>query len=140
MPFHRLDRVGFRARLGAVTAFACAFALAGCGGNGNGNENTIPRDAGADIVAQLDQLKAQVEAGECETAAATADSIEDTISGLPSDVDGKLRETLQTASGNLQTQTRDPNQCEEPPEEPEPDPEPPPGATGIEGATGEEEG
>jgi hypothetical protein len=137
--FHTLARVGTSARFGAVAAFACALAIAACGENGSGQEGTIPQNAGDNIVAQLDTLKGQVEAGECDAAQETADLIEEAISNLPNDVDGELRETLQTASGNLQTQARDPEQCEEP--EAPPPPPPDTGASGAEGvATDEDEG
>ncbi len=125
-----------RKRFGAMAVFACVIALAACGSGGDDVESTIPQDAGAEILAQLDQIEAEVEAGECEAAQATADELNTRIESLPEDdVSGELRETLLTASGRLQEQTRDPEQCEEPELPP-----PPTGATGETGVLEEDEG
>jgi hypothetical protein len=125
---HRLACVlGKRATLGAMSTIACALAMSACGGNDE--EGTIPEDQGNQIVALLDQLDQRVDDGNCAGAQATAQEIVNRVEALPQAVDGELRETLVTASDNLVSQTRDPDQCQEaedPLEEPS-------GATGEEG-------
>ncbi len=125
---HTLARVlGKRATLGAMSTIACALAMSACGGKDE--EGTIPQDQGDQIVALLDQLDQRVDDGNCVAAQATALEIVRRVEALPEEVDGELRETLVTASGNLVTQSRDSDQCqeaEEPLEEPS-------GATGEEG-------
>ena len=125
---HTLARVlGKRATLGAMSTIACALAMSACGGEDE--EGTIPQDQGDQIVALLDQLDQRVDDGNCVAAQATALEIVRRVEALPEEVDGELRETLVTASGNLVTQSRDSDQCqeaEEPLEEPS-------GATGEEG-------
>ena len=113
-------------RFGAMAAFACALALAACGGESD--EGTIPQGDGDEILAQLEEVEAQVEAGECDDAQVTAGAVADAIASLPDEVDGELRQTLITASGRLLEQTRNPEQCVEP----EPTPT---GASGVEGVT-----
>lgn len=124
---HTLARVlGKRATLGAMSTIACALAMSACGGNDE--EGTIPQDQGDQIVALLDQLDQRVDDGNCVAAQATALEIVRRVEALPEEVDGELRETLVTASGNLVSQSRS-DQCqeaEEPLEEPS-------GATGEEG-------
>ena len=116
----------------AMATLGCVFALASCGSEEE--EPTIPTDQGDAILAQLEQLDQQVQAGDCAAAEQTALGIQETIQGLPVDVDGELRETLVSASGNLVAQTRDDEQCEEEEEEP-----PPTGATGEVGVLEEED-
>lgn len=133
--FHTLARVpGIRARFGAMAALACALALAACGGESD--ERPIPQGDGDAILAQLEEVEAQVDAGECDAAEATAGAVADAIASLPEDVDGELRQTLITASGRLLEQTRDPDQCVVPPE---PEPEPPPTGTTDGGGVLEED-
>ncbi len=132
---HRLARVrGFRATLGAMAATTCLFVLASCGSEDE--EPTIPADQGDQILAHLDQLEERVNDGECTAAEATARSLQQAIQNLPAEVDGELRETLVRASGNLVSQTRDPDECQD--AEEEPPEEPVPGATGAEGVLEEE--
>ena len=134
---HRLARVqGFRATLGAMATLTCLFGLAACGSEEE--ERTIPADQGDQILAHLDQLEERVNAGECALAEETALSLQQTIQNLPAEVDGELRETLARASGNLVSQTRDPDQCEEAEEKVKEPEEPIPGATGAEGVLEEE--
>jgi hypothetical protein len=123
---HRLARVlGKRATLGAMSTIACVATLAACGGKDE--EDTIPQDQGDQIVALLDQLDQRVDDGNCVAAQATALEIVRRVEALPKEVDGELRETLVTASDNLVSQSRDPDQCQE---AEEPLEEEPSGATG----------
>ena len=127
----RLARVlGKRARLGAVAAIACAGALAGCGGNDE-PEASIPTDAGNAILMHLDQVRAQLDAGNCDGAEDSAQNVRDAIGNLPADVPDDLEEALVKASDNLVEQTQ--SDCKEKEQVVPPPPEPPTGATGAEG-------
>jgi len=122
---HTLDRVpGIRAKLGAMLAIACAIAVSGCG-NGDEEEGSIPSDAGDAIISQLDDLDAQVEAGKCDDAEATAQGVQAAVAGLR-DLEADLEQALVRATDNLVLQTRE--DCEEP------EPPPPRIPTGVRGA------
>ena len=128
---HRLARVlGKRATLGAMSTIACAIALASCGEGSDEDEGTIPKQTGDAIVAKLDVVQQQFDAGECDAAEASAAQVQAAIAGLDSNVQGDLEEALVKASANLVTLVRD--ECE-PAEEKLPD-EPDTGASGEEGA------
>lgn len=125
---HTLARVlGKRARLGAMSATACALVFAACG-DSDEPEPSIPQPAGDAIVAALDRVEERVEAGQCDAAQGTAQNIRDAIAALPAGVPEDLKQALIQGSDNLIEQTQD--QCE--PTEP-PEPEVPTGATGETG-------
>lgn len=130
---HRLARVlGKRATLGAMSTIACAAALAACGEGSDEDEGTIPKQTGDAIVAKLNVVQQQFDAGACDDAEASATQVQAAIAGLESNVKGDLEEALVKASANLVTLVRD--ECEPAEEKEPPDDEPPTGATGEEGA------
>ena len=136
-PPHRLAGVpGKRARLSAMSAIVCLGAVVGCGGEEE-PENSIPAEAGNAILTQLEEVRSQFEAGNCDAAEEIAVGVRDQIESLPADVPDDLEEALVQGSDNLIAQTRE--DCEQ--KEPEPEPVPPPtGVTGEEGVHAGEDG
>lgn len=128
---HRLARVpGKRATLGAMSTIACAAVLVACGEDDE-LDPSIPPERGPEIVEALERVRDRVEAGDCDGAEATAQSVRDAISALPAAVPDELQQALVQGSDNLIQ--RIPEQCEPAEEDLEPAPEPEPGATGAEG-------
>ncbi|MDQ3727966.1 MAG: hypothetical protein M3355_00090 [Actinomycetota bacterium] len=103
-----------------MCAIACVATVAGCGGGDEDPEGSIPSETGNAIVNQLDELDAQVEAGKCVDAEATAQGVQAAVAGLQ-DLEEDLEQALVRASDNLVIQTRE--DCEVP------EPEPPPTGT-----------
>jgi hypothetical protein len=120
-----------------MSAIVCLGAAVGCGGGDEANDS-IPAEAGNAILTQLEEVRSQFEAGNCEAAEEIALAVRDQIEDLPADVPDDLEEALVQGSDNLITQTRE--DCEQ--KEPEPEPEPVPPPTGVTGEDGvlEEEG
>jgi hypothetical protein len=110
---------GIRASSSALAVATCAAALAACGGNDEGGP--IPREAGNQLIDQLDQIQTLVDEGLCDEAQQTAVAFATGVNELPEEVDGELRDRLVEASGNLESLTTD--QCTP--------------ATGATGETGE---
>jgi len=94
------------------------------------DQGTIPQDQGNAVLEQLETVQAQLDAGDCDGAEATAIDIQETLANIGQEVSEELEAALVEASGNLTDQTR--TQCE-PVEEPPP-PVEPTGATGEEGS------
>jgi hypothetical protein len=99
---------GFRALTSALAAAACAAGLAACGGEDEGGP--IPADEGNQLIATLDEIEAEVQAGDCERARELAVVVAENVSTLPID-DAELRDALVTATGNLVELAEDPEQC-----------------------------
>ncbi|MDQ2676646.1 MAG: hypothetical protein M3Y34_07530 [Actinomycetota bacterium] len=116
-----------------MSTIACAAVLVACGGDDE-PDPSIPEERGPEIVAALERVRERVEAGDCDGAEETAQSVRDAISALPAEVPDDLQQALVQGSDNLIQ--RIPDQCEpaEKDREPEPEPEPETGATGAEGA------
>ena len=99
---------------------ACAVGLAACGGDEEGGP--IPQDAGATLIAQLDQIESAVQQGQCDTANEIALAFAAGVNELPPEVTGELRTRLVEASANLEDLSQ--TQCATP-------------DTGASGETGE---
>ncbi|HYH61748.1 MAG TPA: hypothetical protein VD766_07770 [Solirubrobacterales bacterium] len=123
------------ARVGAACAIALAPSLSACGGEED--LGTIPQAEGDAVLSQLDELRGQLDAGDCDAAEATGQDIRDNIESISQDVSEELEQALVQASDNLASLTR--TDCQEPeePEEPEP---PPPTGTSDDGTVLEDEG
>ena len=103
---------GIRAISSALAVAACAGTLAACGGDDEGGP--IPRDAGDQLLGQLDQIQELVDQGSCSEAREVAASFAEGVDQLPAEVDGELREQLVRASGNLVELTESGDQCTPP--------------------------
>jgi hypothetical protein len=103
---------GTRAISSALAVAACAGTLAACGGDDGGGP--IPREAGDQLIGQLDQIETLVDQGNCAEAQEVAASFAEGVDQLPAEVDGELREQLVRASGNLESMTQDTDQCTPP--------------------------
>jgi len=106
-------------RVPVVLLVAALIALAGCGRD---NPALIPTDDAERLTALVNEIAGQVQAGECETAAATAAELGDAIEALPDRVSNRLERNL--GEWTERVQTRVPRDCE--PAEPAPTPTPTP--------------
>jgi hypothetical protein len=97
-----------------VVAFACAAAVAGvsaCGGEDE-PEPSIPREDAEGLVAELDEVRANVDEGSCIVAGEQAEEFLARVDELPSDVDEDVRDALEDGGNQLVSLTSDPDQCE----------------------------
>lgn len=146
-----------------LAVFAAALVIAGCGGDGGGE--AIPADEAEGLLAAVDDVQGEAQAGDCESAQAAAEELRDRVEALPGEVDDDTRGALEDASdrvnllvgtevcggatgieGQVDEETEPPPTEETAPEEkqepPEPDedepPEQPKGEGRVDGPPGQE--
>jgi hypothetical protein len=85
---------------GTRTALAAlvAAAIAGCGSS---DDKSIPPDASDQLIAQLNQVEEQVDAGQCELAQGGATVFQTKVGDLPSSVDSDTKKDLSTLADKL---------------------------------------
>jgi hypothetical protein len=85
---------------GPRTALAAlvAAAITGCGSS---DDKSIPPDASDQLIAQLNQVEDQVNAGQCELAQGGATVFKTKVSDLPSSVDSDTQKDLTQLADNL---------------------------------------
>jgi hypothetical protein len=112
---------GRRTPLAALAAATVAVAVSGCG---SGDDDSIPKSASDQLIAQLNEMEGYVNDGDCELAQGQATQFEDSVQGLPSEVDSEVKGDLTKLADNL-VELADSDECAAPEE----------GATGPSGAT-----
>ncbi len=85
-----------------------ALALAGCG---SGDDGTIPEGDGNELLALLDALQSDVEAGDCETIDDRAAQVQTQVQALPAEVDSAVKTELLDAAAQLENLSADPPEC-----------------------------
>ena len=98
-------------KLTAVAAIAAATTLAACGGDSE-PEPSIPLEDAEALVATLDEIRANVDAGSCTVASGEVQEFEDELNQLPGDVDDEVRDQLQRGALHLAELVDE--QCDEP--------------------------
>ncbi len=117
-PIDRIWRVIAASRLAAMPgrlqmtllAGVCALTLGACGSDEAG---TIPKENSSSLVATLDAIQGEVDAGNCELAGESAQAFVDGVNLLPAEVDDEVKQGLQDAANQLRKLTADPTQCED---------------------------
>ena len=90
-----------------------AGALVGVAGCGNSSPDpSIDRTEAATLLAQLQEIQANVEVGSCLVAADRTDTLIADISELPSSVNDQVKSALDNGANNLKLLLSDPDQCE----------------------------
>jgi hypothetical protein len=98
---------GRRTPLAALAAATVAVGLGGCG---SGDDDSIPKSASDQLIAQLNEMEATVSEGNCALAQGQASRFEDSVRGLPSDVDPEVKGDLTKLADNL-VELADSAQC-----------------------------
>jgi hypothetical protein len=98
-----------RAPIPHLLALVCGFALAvavatGCGGD---RSNLIPQQRASDLVGQLDDIKSQIDAGDCSGLATKVDTFHDDATSLTKPVDSRLRKRINDGVKSLQAHAVD---------------------------------
>lgn len=94
----------------AALAVALSMGILGCGDDNT--EPSIPLEDAQDLVAELDEVRANVEEGSCLVAADQAEEFLGRVDELPSDVDEDVRDALDDGGNRLVSLLSDPDQCE----------------------------
>jgi hypothetical protein len=71
----------------------------GCGAD---RSNLIPGQRASDLTGQLDDIKADIDAGACDGLSAKVDRFHDDATGLPNTVDARLRRRINDGVQSLQ--------------------------------------
>ncbi len=100
----------------AAAALAAVVGLSACGDDEP--EPSIPLSGAQTLIATLEEIQANVDAGSCLVAADKVDELRSEIDDLPDEVDEDLRGELENGADRLSILVNDPDQCERP-EEPE---------------------
>ncbi len=100
----------------AAAALAAALGLSACGDDEP--EPSIPSSDAQTLMATLEEIQANVDAGSCLVAGDKVDELRSEIDDLPDEVDEDLRGGLENGADRLSILVNDPDQCERP-EEPE---------------------
>jgi hypothetical protein len=98
-----------RAPIPHLLALACGFVLAvfvatGCGGD---RANLIPSQRASDLVGQLDDIKSQIDSGDCSGLATKVDTFHDDATSLTKPVDSRLRKRINDGVKSLQAHAVD---------------------------------
>ncbi|HEY6758410.1 MAG TPA: hypothetical protein VI318_02930 [Baekduia sp.] len=98
-----------RAPLPHLLALVCGFALAvlvatGCGGD---RSNLIPSQRADELVGQLDALKEQIDAGDCDGLTTKLATFHDDATSLSGNVDSRLRARINDGVQSLQAHAAD---------------------------------
>jgi hypothetical protein len=101
-----------RASLPHLLALLCGFALVvlvatGCGGD---RSNLIPSQRAQDLVGQLDDIKAKIDAGDCDGLESKLTTFHDDATSLPGQVDSRLRKRINAGVTSLRAHAVD--QCQ----------------------------
>jgi hypothetical protein len=84
---------------------------AGCGGD-DSPDPSIDREDAATLLAELEEIEANVEVGSCFVAADRTDSLISSIDELPDTVDEDVKAALDNGANNLRLLLADSDQCE----------------------------
>jgi hypothetical protein len=87
-----------------------ALAISGCG---SGNDGTIPPNDAETLLNLLSAVQTEAAQGECELAQDHAQEFVSAVGNLPSDVDPKVADELDSAATNLDQLAKDPSECTE---------------------------
>jgi hypothetical protein len=99
-------------KIGAVIAVAgVAAVVVGCGGEDE-PEPSIPLEDATGLVAELDEVRENVEVGSCVVAQEQAEEFLARVDDLPSDVNDEVRDALEDGGNRLVSLATDPSQCE----------------------------
>ena len=93
----------------AVIAAASAGAV-GCGDNSN--QASIPPDDAQQLIDKLDEIRSNIDQGSCFVASDKTDEFVSEVEALPSDVNGDVKQALESGAANLQNLLADPNECQ----------------------------
>jgi hypothetical protein len=109
-PTRPLSRLAAMAGRTQISLLLCAFAfgIAGCGGS---SEGSIPQEQAGDMLALLDTLQTDVQAGECDHVTGTADEFASRVQQLPSEVDSDVRNELTKAAAHLDELAGEASSC-----------------------------
>jgi hypothetical protein len=108
-----------RTRLAAVPtpgrrALSTALALAAAGLGACGSEDgTIPPQDAEALLAQLEEVEAAVEDGNCTSAQTDVSQLTAEVNALPKEVGVETKDSLRRLSENLSELVNDPEQCDE---------------------------
>jgi hypothetical protein len=100
--------LGPRKIAAGLAVAALAAASAGCG---SGDDKSIPSSESEQLIAQLNEVEAQVSAGRCELAQGGAQQFHESVDQLPSEVDSETKSDLTKLADNLVELANDPGQC-----------------------------
>ena len=106
-PMSRLAAMAGRTQISLLLC-AFAFGIAGCGGSSDGS---IPQEQAGDLLALLDTLQNDVQAGECDHVTGTADEFASRVQQLPPDVDSDVRNELTKAAAHLDQLAGEASSC-----------------------------
>jgi outer membrane murein-binding lipoprotein Lpp len=98
-----------RSTLIAVALVPAALLLGGCGSNDNSKQELTSATASS-LQSKLDQVQQAVDGRDCSGAAQEVAALRRQVQGLPSRVDGKLRDALDSSARRLETLVAD--QCQ----------------------------
>src|SRR6185295_7115793 len=98
-----------RSILVAVALVPTALLLGACGSNDDSKQELRSATASA-LRSKLDQIQQSVSNSDCSTAATQAAALRQSVQDLPSRVDGKLRDALDSSARRLETLVAD--QCQ----------------------------
>jgi hypothetical protein len=110
VPVRPMSRLAAMVGRTQISLLLCAFAfgIAGCGGSSDGS---IPQEQAGDLLALLDTLQTDVQAGECDHVTGTADEFASRVEQLPSDVDSDVRNELTKAAAHLDQLAGEASSC-----------------------------
>ncbi len=98
-----------------ISLLAATLLVAGCGGSDSTQDITgepfLQEDAEAYDV-QLDNVAELVAAGDCEGAVQKVNTLSETVSTFPADVDGGLKDDLRELLDRLSSQISEDDRCE----------------------------
>jgi len=98
-----------RSTLIAVALLPAALLLVACGGNDNSKQELTSATASS-LRSKLDQVQQSVGSHDCSGAATEVAALRQQVQSLPSRVDGKLRDALDSSARRLETLVAD--QCQ----------------------------
>jgi hypothetical protein len=91
-----------RAPLPHLVALVCGLLVALAAGCGSDRSNLIPQSRASDLTQQLADIKAAVDAGECDGLSAKVESFHDDATSLQKPVDTRLRKRINDGVAALQ--------------------------------------
>ena len=94
----------------ALTLAVASAGMVGCGGNNN-PPASIPAANALILRSKIAEIGANVDNGSCLVASAKTDDLIADIQNLPSSVNGKVVQALDSGANNLKLLLADPNQC-----------------------------
>jgi hypothetical protein len=89
------------AMLAVLALVASSVGLAACGDEGP--EPSIPQDSAEALLADLQEIQANIDVDSCIAASSRVDSLIEDIQGLPPDVNQELKRNLEASAERLQT-------------------------------------